>query len=102
MSRTRLAALALAIGAAIFAAYLAQGVMGSKPRTDVVEVNTAPTTDILVARKDVQMGDKLAGGRIGWQSWPDNAVTAQMITKANDPDAVTKMDQARARVAIFE
>lgn len=102
MSRTRLMALALAIGAAIFAAYLAQGLMGAKPKTDVVEVNTAPTTDILVAVKDVQMGDKLAGGRVGWQSWPTNAVTAQMITKANDPNAPAKLEQARARVAIFE
>jgi len=94
--------LALAIGAAIFAAYLAQGFMGAKPKTDVVEVSTAPTTDILVALKDVQMGDKLAGGRVGWQSWPDNAVSAQMITKANDPDAASKLEQARARVTIFE
>jgi pilus assembly protein CpaB len=102
MSRTRILVLALAIGAALFAAYLAQGFMGTKPKTDVVEVNTTPTTDVLVAQKDIQMGDKLAGSHIGWQTWPANAVTAQMITKASDPDAASNMTKARARVMIFE
>ena len=44
MSRTRLAALALAIGAAIFAAYLAQGFMGfpgGKTKTIAVEIDPA-------------------------------------------------------------
>jgi pilus assembly protein CpaB len=103
MSRTRIAVLGLAIVAALLAAYLAKGFLGNRPtKNEVVEVNTAPTTDVLVALKDVQMGDKLAGGHVGWQPWPDNAISPQMITKASNPDAVTTMEQARARVAIFE
>jgi pilus assembly protein CpaB len=102
MSKTRIAVLGLAIGSAVLAAYLAKGFINTKPKTEVVAVNTVPTNDVLVALKDVQMGDKLTPSHIGWQSWPEKSVTAQMITKANNPDALATMADARARVAIYE
>jgi pilus assembly protein CpaB len=102
MSKTRLAILALAIGAAVLAAYVAKGFVGQRPKAEVVEINTVPSSEVLVALKDVQMGDKLEAGHIGWQSWPEKAVTAQMITKASNPDAASNFAQARARAEIFE
>ena len=102
MSTTRIAVLGLAIGAAVLAAYLAQGFIGTKTETEVVEVNTVPTNDVLVALKDVPMGDKLGAAHIGWQSWPAKSVNALMVTKQNNPDAMAAFEQARARVAIFE
>jgi pilus assembly protein CpaB len=101
MSRTRILVLGLAIAAALLAAYLAQGFLGAPPKNEVVEVNTAPTTDVLVAIKDIPMGDKLAGGHAGWQPWPDKAVTPQMISRKSNPEALANLEQARARAAIF-
>ena len=40
-----------------------------------VEINKVETVDVLVATKNLQMGDKLAGGAVGWQSWPKKSVT---------------------------
>ncbi|MGD9925553.1 MAG: Flp pilus assembly protein CpaB, partial [Pseudorhodoplanes sp.] len=45
---------------------------------------------------------KLASGTIAWQPWPKKSITLPMITSEEDPDARTKYEQARARVAIFE
>jgi len=103
MSKTRILVLGLAIGSAVLAAYLAQGFLGGqKTATEVVEVNTVATNDVLVALKDVPMGDKIGAGHIGWQSWPASSVTSLMITKDSHPEALTTYDLARARVAIFE
>ncbi|MBL8905373.1 MAG: Flp pilus assembly protein CpaB [Rhizobiales bacterium] len=101
MSKTRIVVLGLAIGSAILAAYLAKGFIGKKPRTEVVEVNTVATVPVLVAKRDVLMGEKLLPGSIDWQPWPEKAVTETMITQKNDPAAQQKYEAARARIAIF-
>jgi pilus assembly protein CpaB len=103
MSKTRFAVLGLAIGSAVLAAYLASGFLTREaPKTEVVAVNTVATSDVLVALKDVQMGERLGGGQVGWQSWPERSVTPQMITKAVNPNAALTYEQARARSDIFE
>ncbi|MGE3830484.1 MAG: Flp pilus assembly protein CpaB [Parvibaculaceae bacterium] len=102
MSKMRLAVLGLAIGSAVLAAFVAKGFMGKKQPVQKVEINKVETVDVLVAAKDVKMGDKLASGTIAWQPWPKKSITLPMITSEEDPDARTKYEQARARVAIFE
>jgi pilus assembly protein CpaB len=102
MSRTRIAILALAIGSAVLAAFMAKGLVGKKPSTELVEVSTVATTDVLVAAKDVRMGEKLVPGSIVWQAWPDKSVTQTMITKRADAGAKEKFEAARARVPIYE
>ena len=102
MSKMRLAVLGLAIGSAVLAAFVAKGFVGKKQPVQRVEINKVETVDVLVAAKDVKMGDKLVSGTIVWQSWPKQSITLPMITSEEDPDARTKYEQARARVAIFE
>jgi len=101
MSKTRIVILGLAIGSAVLAAYLAKGFIGKKPRTEVVEVNTVATVPILVAKRDVLMGEKLLPGSMDWQPWPEKSVSETMITQKEDPDALRKYEAARARLAIF-
>jgi pilus assembly protein CpaB len=98
----RLAVLGLAIGSAVLAAFLAKGFMGKRQPVQRVEINKVETVDVLVAAKDVKMGDKLASGTVAWQPWPKKSVTLPMITAEEQPDARTKYEQSRARVAIFE
>jgi len=66
MSKTRIVILGLAVGSAILAAYLAKGFIGTKPRTEVVEVSTVSTVPILIAKRDVLMGEKLLPGSVEW------------------------------------
>src|SRR5262245_18096741 len=102
MSKTRIVILGLAIGSAVLAAYLAKGFIGRKPKADVVEVSTVSTVPVLVAGRDVLMGEKLVPGSIDWQAWPQKAVTDVMITQVEDPEAKQKYEAARARLAIFQ
>ena len=70
-------------------------------RTEVVEVNTVSTVPVLVAKRDVLMGEKLLPGSIEWQPWPEKSVTELMITQKDNPSALEKYETARARLAIF-
>ncbi|MGE3872739.1 MAG: Flp pilus assembly protein CpaB [Parvibaculaceae bacterium] len=101
MNKTRLAVLAVAIGSAGLAIYLAKGFIGQK-EIQTVEVNKVETIDVLVATRNLQMGEKLAGGSIGWQPWPKSTVSPLMITSEAKPDAKTTYETARARATIFE
>ncbi len=103
MNKTRLAVLAVAIGSAGLAIYMAKGLVGKREtKVETVEVTKFETVDVLVATKNVQMGERLVGGSIGWQSWPKSATSSLMITSQAQPDAKTKYEMARARGAIFE
>ncbi len=103
MSKTRLLIGVLALGSGLVAAFMGMKVIGKKPQPqEVVETKKVETVDVLVAAKQIGMGDKLAAGAISWQEWPENVVAATMITKAEDPEALTKYEAARARIEIFE
>ena len=103
MSKTRILIGVLALGSGLVAAFMGMKVIGKKPQQqEVVEVNKVEIVEVLVAAKQIGMGDKLASGAITWQEWPENVVAATMITKAEDPEALTKFETARARIEIFE
>lgn len=101
MNKMRIVILGLALGSAAFAGILAKGVIGKKPTKEVVEVNKVPMVDILVASKDLAMGEKLIESTINWKEWPKNSVSDAMITKDEMPDALEKYKLARARLPIY-
>ena len=102
MSKMRVLMFALAIGSAIVAGLLAKGVIGKKPEEKVVEVQVIKTTEVLVAAKDLLMGDKLALGTLAWKTWPSENVLPTMITKEIKPEALQEFLEARARLPIYE
>ena len=102
MSKSRVMVLGLAVGSAVMAAYLANGFVGGKPATEVVEVKKVESEDVLIAAKPVLMGERLASGSLAWQSWPKDAVKEVMITRSEQPDAKEKLGESRARVPMFE
>ncbi len=102
MSTTRIAILGLAIGAAVLAAFLAKGFLGTKPKQQIVKVEKTETVEILVAAKDVKVGGLLDKSAVRWQKWPKNVVKGGMISRKSKPDAKAKFESARARTTIFE
>jgi pilus assembly protein CpaB len=102
MSKMRIIMFALAIGSAVVAGLLAKGVIGKKQEVKLEEVNTVKTTDVLVAAKDLLMGDKLASGTVVWKSWPSDSVLPTMITKDSKPNATQDYADARARLPIYQ
>ena len=102
MSKMRVIMFALAIGSAVAAALLAKGFIGKKQDDKIVEVNTIKTSEVLVAAKDVLMGEKFANGTLAWKSWPTDNLVPTMITKEAKPDAIKDYTDARARLAIYQ
>jgi pilus assembly protein CpaB len=103
MSRARLLILILAIGSALVAVMLTRGIMGQQPAAPVVA--TAPktvTVPVLVAAKDITMGESLTGLTIEWRDWPRDNVAGFMITREARPDAIQEIEGSRARSAILQ
>jgi pilus assembly protein CpaB len=102
MSKMRIVMFALAAGSAVMAGVLAKGVIGKKPDTQTEVINTVKTVDVLVAAKDIDVGEKLAAGSIIWKAWPQDNVLDAMITKDEKPDADVAMAENRAVIRMFE
>ena len=91
----------MALGSAAVAGLLAKGVLGKKTTKEIVEINKVPMVQVLIASKDLAMGEKLADSTVNWRDWPRSNVSDAMITKDAKPDALETMKLARARLPIF-
>ncbi|MDR6624023.1 Flp pilus assembly protein CpaB [Caulobacter segnis] len=59
-----------------------------------------PMTQVLVAKRDLEIGARLAEADIGWQAWPSDSVNAAFITNGTaPPKAEGAVAQAKAAVA---
>ncbi|MFN4141803.1 Flp pilus assembly protein CpaB [Aestuariivirga sp.] len=101
MNKARLLILALALGSAGLASMLAKGMLGQRPATNIVEVKGEPEVQVLVAAKDLVIGERLGDLAMTWRDWPKGNVTELMITKEALPDAIEEMKLARARLPIY-
>ena len=107
MNRARLLILVVAIVAALLAAYLARGLLKSRPEPQVgqstapVVVDTTPMTEVLVAAKNLNKGEKMGDFAVEWKAWPRSAVVPGMITRGETPNAVKDLEGARARLPIY-
>ena len=102
MSKMRILMFALAAGSAAMAGVLAKGFIGQKPEVQTEVVNKVVTVDVLVAAKDIEVGEKLAAGSIVWKPWPKDNVLDAMVTKDEKPDADQAMAEMRALTVMFE
>lgn len=96
MKRARIIVLAIAFAAAGGAALIAKRMVSAPPKTQTVE-KKVDTVQVLVAAKDIRLGDSVGSSHLKWQDWPRNAATSGYITRARQPKAVTTMSGAIAR-----
>lgn len=101
MSKMRTIALGGALVCAVVAGLMARNVLNRKQVVKQDVVNTVETVDVLVASKDLQMGDKLADATV-WKSWPKDNVLPIMIKRSDKPEAVKEFAQARVRLPIYK
>ena len=89
MNPLRVMIVLVAAVAAIGLAVVMQKAMGGKPApAPVAEAapSNKPMTQVLVAKRDLAIGDRLVAGDVAWQPWPSDAVNAAFITNgAADP-----------------
>jgi pilus assembly protein CpaB len=101
MNKTRVVILVVAVGSAALAGILAKGMLGKEAVKEVVEVNKVPMVEVLVATKDLAMGERLIDSTINWRDWPRANISETMITREAQPDALDKLKTARARLPVF-
>jgi pilus assembly protein CpaB len=102
MSKMRIVMFALAAGSAVMAGVLAKGMLGKPVESQAEVVTKVKTVPVLVAAKDIDVGERLASGSIIWKEWPSDNVLDNMITKDEKPDADVSMAETRARIQMFE
>jgi pilus assembly protein CpaB len=96
----RIVVLAISAAAAGGAAYLVSG-MGSKPGTTEIVVQQVSTSEILVAKSDIGLGQKV-GGKLQWQVWPQSTTGASLIRRSERPNAMTQLADSIARTPFVE
>jgi pilus assembly protein CpaB len=90
MNPLRVMIVLVAAVAAIGLAVVMQKALGGKPAPAPIVQTSAPAakpmTQVLVAKRDLAIGDRLAAGDVAWQAWPSDAINAAFITNgAADP-----------------
>ncbi|HEX7883051.1 MAG TPA: Flp pilus assembly protein CpaB [Vicinamibacterales bacterium] len=93
MNTARIVVLAVAVCAGGAAAYLASS-SGPKPVETPV---TMDTTDVLVARTDIALGQTVTPDDIQWQSWPSSTASSSFIRKNDRAEAMTQIVGSIAR-----
>ncbi len=96
MKAARLVVLTVAIAAGGVAAILA-GRSDKPPAVKTEPASKIATVDVLVAKSDIAMGQKVSPGDVQWQEWPANAATGNFIRKTDRPKAVETLSGFIAR-----
>jgi pilus assembly protein CpaB len=94
----------IAAVSAIGLAVVMQKAMSGKPAAPEPIVQTSapvgkPMTQVLVAKRDLAIGERLTAADVTWQAWPSDTVNAAFITNgAADPAPVKPADKAAKAV----
>ena len=95
MNIARIVVLTIALSAGGVAAYLARGT-DTTPRP-VEPVAQLPTTEILVAKTDLGLGQLVKPEDLQWQIWPASSTSGNLITRAGRPEAITDISGSIVR-----
>ncbi len=102
MSKMRLVALVGAVMCALVAGVLAKNMLGRRAQQAQVQpAQKTESVDILIANKDLQVGEKLTEG-MAWKPFSKEFVTEFMITRERRPEGLKDLAGGRARMAIFK
>jgi pilus assembly protein CpaB len=97
MKAARLVVLAVALAAGGLAALLAGGSGDSPPPAAPQPVAKIDTTEILVAKVDIALGQGVTAQDMQWQVWPTQAASPSFIRRSDKPAALEQLTGAIAR-----
>ena len=105
MKPVRVVVLGVAAVAAIGLAVVVRGVFSSEPSARAASANNVrltpakPMAKVLVAKRDLKVGERLAAADMGWQDWPLDAVNPHFVTDGSvelpRPAPVTPAEKAQ-------
>jgi pilus assembly protein CpaB len=96
MKPAQVVVLAIAVAAGGVAAYLASG-SGQKTAQVAAPPPQIKTTDVLVAKSDIGLGQSVKPEDLEWQSWPAATASASFIRRDDRAEAVTQLAGSIAR-----
>jgi pilus assembly protein CpaB len=99
MKTARLAVLGIAIVAGGGAALLA-GRSEAPPPAAPQPVATVNTVDVLVAKKDINIGQAILAEDMSWTAWPAESASPLFVRKSDRANAIEQLTGAIARVPI--
>src|SRR4051812_3363963 len=94
MNTARIVVLAIALGAGSVALYLASTSNEPAPAPQVVQL---PTTDVLVAKADIALGQSIGPDDTRGKPGPASAAATSVIRRNERPDAATQIAGSIAR-----
>src|ERR1700721_1982643 len=95
MKTARIVVLTIALSAGGVAAYLVSGA-GNKPRPAGAGAQLQ-TVDVLVAKSDIGLGQKVTADDMQWQTWPAATASNTFIRRTERADATTQIAGSIAR-----
>lgn len=95
MNTGRIIVLAVSLAAGGIALYLLSG--GEPPPVAQTPAPQIETTDILVAKTDIPMGQTVSGNELQWQTWPAANTSSGFIRRNERPDALAQLTGSIAR-----
>lgn len=96
MNTARIVVLAIAIVAGALAAYLASG-PAPQPTAPVALPQTTDTTDVLIAKSNIALGQVVQDDVLQWQAWPLQSAGAGFIKRTERPEAINQIRGMIAR-----
>ena len=100
MNIARIVVLAIALCAGGVAAYLARGTE-EKSQPATAPVAQLPTTEILVAKSDIGLGQVVKPENLQWQAWPATTAGGPLINRAGRAEAITEIAGSIARIPFY-
>lgn len=101
MKRAQLIGIAIAGGAGLLAFVLMRSIV-SAPNAPTQIAVPVDATEVLVARRNISLGEVTKPTDFRWQTWPTEAVTPSFITQATGDAGMKMVDDAIARAPILE
>ncbi|HBQ49131.1 MAG TPA: Flp pilus assembly protein CpaB [Hyphomonas atlantica] len=106
MSPVRLIILIGAAIAAIAAAFLVRNLVDATPsqpvQSTVVETVEVSETKVLVAARDLMIGDVVTVDDLEWADWPEDNVVEGYLTEESSPEAIEEWAGTVVRIPMFE
>jgi len=101
MKPARIVVLAIAVAAAGGSALIARSMIGPADQPSVAEAPKLDTTDVLIARSEITLGQVVKPEDLKWQAWPNDSAQGSFITRQKRPDATKQLAGAIARVSLL-
>lgn len=101
MRVSRIVLLLVALIAGGLAAFLATRGGGEPTPAPVTQVVQEARAQVLIAKNNVGVGERLTPENVQWQDWPEGAVRPEYITSAGTPNAIDQMKGSIARFELF-